>query len=142
MNFLVFSLTSLLTFSTQAASVGSCIGLDSIGNLTGNPVTFADGAIRVAHVSTEEPALTPDHLLVFIYGEEMSAYCFSIDAYIYQGGFGNIEMDKLKSSYDTKKGLLLTVPASVWTGEDGVYKTEILKIRINRAGNIPVVISE
>ncbi len=142
MKFLILALATMLTFATQAATVGSCTGLDSIGNLMGNPVNFAEGAIRVAHVSTEEPASSPDLLLIFVYGEEMSLNCFSINSRPEQGGFGNIDMSQLKSSYDAEKGLLLTVPASVWTGEDGVYTTEILKVRINRSNISPVVTLE
>ena len=139
MKFLSLLASLVLTVNLQAAVVGSCEGLDSIGNLVGNPVVFAQGAVKVAYVTTEEPAATPDHFLVFVYGEFMSLSCFAVSATEDQGGFGGIDMSKLKSSYDANKGLLLTVPAAVWAGEDGVYNTEILKVRINRAGEEPVV---
>ena len=142
MKFLSLIFSIVLTANVQAAVIGTCEGLDSIGNLIGNPVSFAQGAVRVAYVSTEEPAASPDHLLVFVYGEFMSLNCFAISAQENQGGFGGIDMSKLKSSYDAKLGLLLTVPASVWTGEDGVYNTEILKVRINRSQEEPVVTLE
>ncbi len=142
MKFLSLLASLVLTANVQAAVIGSCDGLDLIGNLIGNPVSFAEGAVRVAYVTTEEPAAAPDHLLVFVYGEFMSLNCYAISANENQGGFGGIDMSKLKSSYDSNKGLLLTVPASVWAGEDGVYDTEWLKIRINRAGEEPVLTLE
>jgi hypothetical protein len=142
MKFLSLLASLVLTANVQAAVIGSCEGLDSIGNLIGNPVSFAQGAVRVAYVSTEEPAAAPDHLLVFVYGEFMSLNCYAISANDGQGGFGSIDMSKLASSYDAKKGLLISVPATNWTGEDGVYDTEIVKVRINRAGEEPVVTLE
>jgi hypothetical protein len=49
-----------------AVDPGLRSGLDSISNLVGNVRSFAEGAIRVAHVDTEEPAAAPEHLLIFV----------------------------------------------------------------------------
>jgi len=42
-----------------------CGSLDSIANLVEPVKDFANNAIRIAHVSTDEPAAAPDHLLIF-----------------------------------------------------------------------------
>src|SRR5690242_18132620 len=99
-----------LSSSAFAAGVHSCENLDSIGNLVGNVKTYAEGQIRVAYVSTEEPVAAPDHLLVFVYSEPMSMMCFAVSADADGHGFGGIDMEQIHSSYDSEKGLLLSVP--------------------------------
>jgi hypothetical protein len=140
----IFSLLALLliSVSAHAAVTGTCENFDSIGNLIGNTKTFAKGAVKVAYISTEEPATSPDHLLIFVYGDEMSINCTSINAGPEAHGFGSIAMDKLKATNDDTKGLLLTFPANVWTGEDGKYKTEMVKVRVNRSGRVPAITIE
>jgi hypothetical protein len=91
--------------------------LDSIGNLVDPVKSFANGQIRVAHVSTEEPAAAPEHLLIFVSPlVGMGAECFAISAAkdsdsddVYRGYYA-LEFDKLHASYDDKKGLLCASP--------------------------------
>jgi hypothetical protein len=142
MKYLLGLVMLVASMSAQAASVGVCDGLDSIGNLIGNTKSFAQGGVKVAYVSTEEPAAHPDHVLLFVYGNEMQIDCYSINAGPEQSGFGSVDMSKLTSSYDSAKGLLLTLPANVWTGNDGEYKTEVLKIRVNRSSETPKITLE
>lgn len=132
----------LASFTAQAAVIGSCDGLDSIGNLIGQPKTYANGAIKVAYVSTEEPAAHPDHVLIFVAGEEMSLDCFAVSASDDRGGFGSVGFDKIKSSYNSTRGLLLEIPVRVWAGADGKYTDENVKVRINRSVQPPLVTIE
>lgn len=132
----------LLTTTAQAAVIGSCEGLDSIGNLVGSPKSFAQGAVRVAHVSTEEPAAAPEHLLIFVYGEEMSVSCAAVSAAEGMLGFGSIDMEKLTASYDPAKGLLLSVPVYTRTPDGERSHKEILKVRVNRKEYEPKVTLE
>ena len=67
--FMVFA--SLSARARPGAAVHDCGSLDSIGNLVGNVRSFAQGAIRVAHISTEEPVSSPEHLLFFV-AEELT----------------------------------------------------------------------
>jgi hypothetical protein len=133
---------ALFSLSARAASIGDCEGLDSIGNLIGQTKSFAENNVKVAYISTEEPASSPDHLLIFVYGEEMSVTCASVNAGEEKHGFGYINMAKLTSSYDRAKGLLITFPGSVWTGEDGKYRDELVKVRIDRSGSEPKITLE
>jgi hypothetical protein len=56
----------MITSAIAAPAVvhGCESSLDSIGNLVEPVRFFANGAIRVAHISTSEPAAAPEHLLV------------------------------------------------------------------------------
>jgi hypothetical protein len=122
--------------------------LDSIGNLVEPVKSFANGEIRVAHVSTEEPAAAPEHLLIFVSPlVGMGADCFAISASKYPDsedsyrGYYALEFDKLHASYDDRKGLLLRIPASI--GDGGEQKpVGDLKIRINRKNDNSVTVEQ
>jgi hypothetical protein len=128
----LFSLifVALMGLSANAASVHDCGYLDSIGNLMEPYKTFANGAIRVAYVSTEEPAAAPDHVLVFIYGPEMSVTCRAISQDD-ELGFSSVNMKSIKTKYSSTKGLLVTLTAYTWDGQ--VSTPQTLKIRVNQA---------
>src|SRR5262249_57281038 len=110
-------LVSLSAHASPLAAVHDCGGLDSIGNLIGNVRSFAQGAIRVAYISTEEPAAAPDHLLIFVAEEPMGAVCYAISANAEGRGFSRVDMKGLTASYDSNKGLLLSVPVSAYDPE-------------------------
>lgn len=131
----LFLATFLLTFAvvtallvvtpvwahTDIAVVHSCeASLDSIGNLVEPVRNFADGAIRVAHISTEEPAAASEHILIFVrvpLQQGIGDDCFAVSAQSESEpgyrGFYALDFAKLRASYDEQKGLLLRIPASV-----------------------------
>ncbi|RZA09082.1 MAG: hypothetical protein EOP11_02850 [Proteobacteria bacterium] len=125
-------LSALTSISAQAAAVHSCEGLDSVGNLVGNVRSYAQGAIRVAYVSTEEPAAAPDHILVFVADNEMGQTCYAVSASKDGMGFAGVEMPAIKSDYDAAKGLLVTIPVSKYDPDTGAVPGGEVKIRINR----------
>jgi hypothetical protein len=122
--------------------------LRSIGNLVDPVKSFANGEIRVAHVSTEELAAAPEHLLIFVSPlVGMGPDCFAISAAKYPDsedsyqGYYALEFDKLHASYDDRKGLLLRIPASI--GDGGEQKpVGDLKIRINRKNDNSVTVEQ
>ena len=59
---------ALLSSPVFAAVTHPCEGLNDIGMLM---TTQSFERVRVAHVSTEEPAAAPDHVPVFVYANEM-----------------------------------------------------------------------
>lgn len=65
---------------TNTAMVHNCeASLDSVGNLVDPIRTFANGVIRVAHVSTEEPAAASEHLLIYVRSNEgIGDDCFAV----------------------------------------------------------------
>jgi hypothetical protein len=116
----------LLTTTALAAGVHDCGSvlehrhLDSIGNLVGNVRDFAEGAIRVAHVDIEEPASAPEHLLIFVAEEPMGFECYAVSADAEGRGFSSIDMDGLKATYDSNKGLLISVPVRSFDSTNSV----------------------
>ncbi len=129
---LFISLLSIQALAAAPGNVHSCEGLDSIGMLIGQTKSFTSGetSVKVAYVSTEEPAAAPDHLLVFIYGPEMSIDCFAISEYD-RHGYASISMKDLQGKFDSKANLVLSVPVSVSNnGEASVPKGRLM-IRVN-----------
>jgi hypothetical protein len=125
-----------------AAVVHGCDKLDSIANLVEPVKDFANNAIRIAHISTEEPAAAPDHLLIFVSVEPMGNECFAVSAER-NLGFYSLDVAKTRESYDAQKGLLLVVPVSVADPNTGVGKSAgNVKVRVNRKNGNSVVIEE
>jgi hypothetical protein len=120
---------------SRAPASNRCDGLDSIALLEGHVRDFANGAIRIAHVSIETAA-SPDHLLIFV-SLDGDVECFAISA---RGsgdsdysGFYSLNMAKVRASYDAQKGLLLRVPVSVYDYDKaGGKPTQDIKVRVNR----------
>jgi hypothetical protein len=132
----VFALLAAVSaHASPAAAVHDCGGLDSIGNLIGNVRSYAQGAIRVAYVSTEEPAAAPDHLLIFVADQEMGSSCYAVSANAEGHGFSYVDMTGLSSSYDSNKGLLLSVPVSSYDPNKGSVPAGRVKVRISRKNN-------
>jgi hypothetical protein len=133
----------LLTTTAQAAAVHDCGGsygygghLDSISHLVGNVRSFAEGDIRVAHISTEEPAAAPEHLLIFVAEEPIGLECYAVSADAERAGFSSIDMDGLKATYDSNKGLLISVPVRSFDSDKGrSVPAGRVKVRINRKNN-------
>lgn len=125
----------LSSIAANAAVAHECGSLDSIGNLVDNLVMFRYGGVKVAHVSTEEPAASSDHILVFTYNDEAGGSCTAIsNGAAFEGqGFANINMKTLKQvSYDAEKGVLLQVKVGIPNGENSMNpKSADLKIRAN-----------
>jgi hypothetical protein len=144
MRFILVSMFTLLVstsaHTSPAAAVHDCGGLDSIGNLVGNVRSFAQGAIRVAYVSTEEPAAAPDHLLIFVAEEPMGASCYAVSANADGRGFSYVNMKGLTASYDSNKGLLVSVPVNSYDSNKGSVPAGRVNVRISRKNNNSVMI--
>ena len=119
-----------------------CGSLDSIANLVEPVKDFANNAIRIAHVSTDEPAAAPDHLLIFMSVEPMGEECFAVSA----GrnlGFYSLNVAQARTSYDAERGLLLIVPVSVFDPDRGTGKSAgDVMVRVNRKNGNSVTIEE
>ena len=133
--FLLALVASFSAHAARAAAVHDCGSLDSIGNLVGNVRSFAQGAIRVAYISTEEPASAPEHLLFFVAEEPMGVGCFAVSANAGGHGFSSIDMNGLQASYDSNKGLLISVPIFFADPDKGSIPAGRLKVRISRKNN-------
>lgn len=141
--FLVTVFYSLIGFAELSSAkaepkafVHGCAEIDSIGFLIGNLKTYANGAIRVAHISTEEPASTAEHILIFADAEPQGAGCYAISATADGVGFGSIEFNDMKSIFDPKNGLLLSVPINLTDKETGgLIPNGILYLRLIHKNN-------
>ena len=136
----------LLTTTAQAATVHDCGSesehrdLDSIENLIGNVRDFAKGAIRVAYVLKERSeASSSAHLLIFVLGERAQGgtECYAVSAE-YKGptpDFVSIDMSGLKATYDSNKGLLISVPVRSFDSDKQRSVPGRVKVRISRKDN-------
>ena len=133
---------STIAYAAPAVVHHGCGSLDSIANLVEPVKDFASNAIRIAHVSTDEPAAAPDHLLIFVSVEPMGEECFVVSA----GrnlGFYALDVAQARASYDAEKGLLLIVPVSVFDPDKGTGKSAgDVKVRVNRKNGNSVTIEE
>ena len=116
----LFASSMTASLSASAAGTHACGALDSISSLIGSTKSFDN--VKLAYISTEEPAAAPDHLLVFVYDKEMGVTCTAISRDDQGGGFGYVNMAALKSvSYDSKLGRLfeITVNEPSYDGVSG-----------------------
>ena len=105
-----------------------------------NTVTFADGAIRVAVLDYIEPAAAGYKLLVLSppYDEVGFRKCRVIE-HSEHYGFGLIQLEGHKASYDPKTGLTLTIPIGNYDVDTGGNKMSEMAVRINQStGEITV----
>lgn len=121
MNRILVSVTMAVAMAAAsralAATVRDCDGVtDAAYNIVepweANSKTFYQGKVRVAWLDTGgEPACCSSHLLVMFYvesnDEPPSLVCRVVSA-DGKSGFAGIDFTSLKSSYDPRKGLLLT----------------------------------
>ena len=125
----------LLATPVFAAEVGPCDNLDRVSFLVGQTKAYSGGKITTAHVDTDgEPVCCSAHLLVIIPATELGSQCFAVSdkAGGKEGsarGFNSVGFDKIKAAYDAQRGLLLTVPYTLYddgrTGRPGVTKVRV-----------------
>ncbi len=111
-----------MLFPTGAAAqvVGDCDGwVASARNVdwTEPTRTFAEGAVRLVQLDTEEPAAAAFHVMVtYPDPEEMFLDCRLISAG--EGvGFPSLSVEKAFATYDPARGLTLEVPGLTIDGD-------------------------
>jgi hypothetical protein len=120
-----------------AAEVGPCNNLDRISYLEGQTKSYSQGKVRIAHVNTDgEPVCCSSHLLVFIPSQEIGSLCFAVSDRAAKGtegqrGFNNIVFDRIRASYDSRRGLLLSVPYTLYNPEGGREKPGSTNVRVD-----------
>jgi hypothetical protein len=133
------AMASMPALAGPPAAVHACGDLDSIGGLMGNVRSFAEGRIRVALISTEEPVAAPEHVLIFVPFEPIGNECFAISATAEGRGFGSADLTRLRASYDAIKGLSLSFPVSSYVLETHSSRPAMrpegeVKVRVRREG--------
>jgi hypothetical protein len=137
----------LLALATPAvaAEVGPCDGLDHISYLVGQTRPYSQGKITIAHVDTDgEPVCCSEHLLIFIPSPEIGSQCFAVSDQAAKGdggarGFSTVGFDKITASYDQAKGLLLTVPYTLYNGgQKGPSRSTSVRINLQGQGSVKI----
>jgi len=138
-------LLMIFASAAGAAEVGPCGELDRISNLVGQTRSFAKGDIRIAHVSTGgEPVCCSSHLLVLVSRDEFGPECFAVSqkaatASTSARGFSNIGFDRIKASNESRRGLLLHVPFTLYKLDDRRGTPGIVNVRVDLAkGDVTV----
>jgi hypothetical protein len=128
-----------------AAEIGSCEGLDSISFLVGQTKSYSQGKITIAEVDTDgEPVCCSEHLLIFIPAREIGSQCFAVSDKAAKGdgsarGFSTIAFNKITASYDQDKGLLLTVPYTLYNGgQKGPTRNTSVRINLQGEGSVKI----
>jgi hypothetical protein len=89
--------------------------------------------------------LTPQRFLTLLHELRQAAArraLISDPPYVYrQPRSCNIELGRVKAAYDSKRGLLLTVPYTLHKGDGGRGTPGIVNVRINLSDNGSVMIS-
>ena len=140
MRYLCALLIVFTSAAAGAAEIGPCNDLDRISFLVGQTKSYSQGKIRTAYVDTEgEPVCCSSHLLIFIPSKEIGSQCFALSQDAAKGdnsprGFSNIEFNKIKASNDPNRGLLLTVPYSLYN-DGGRGKPGSAKVRVDLRGD-------
>lgn len=142
---ILFGLMALLTLAAPAGAAvvrdcGDDLATASARNIMEpwekNSRTFYNGQVRVALIDTGgEPACCSEHLLIISpegdegHGQDACHLVSDHDNF----GFGAIDFPKVTSTYDPKKGLLITFPYSISDMNGGAPKPGVAKVRVNLA---------
>jgi hypothetical protein len=136
---------TVLASTAGAAEVGPCDELDRISNLVGQTRSYAQNKIRIAHVDTDgEPVCCSSHLLVFIPGPDIGTQCFAISQRAAKDsrspqGFSSILFNQIKASYDARRGLLLTVPYTLYNdGKPGRPGSMNVRVDLRDNGSVKI----
>lgn len=138
----VLAMLVCLTSAAGAAEVGPCNGLDRISYLVGQTKSYSAGKITIANVDTNgEPVCCSAHLIILIPSPEIGSQCFAVSKKAAQSdsdgqtGFNSVEFDQIKSSYDPNRGLLLSVPYTLYNPDGGKGRPGSTNVRIDLRNN-------
>lgn len=128
-----------LASPVAAASVRPCDGVtEAAFNIVepwdANSRTFYQGRVRVASLDTGgEPACCSAHLLIVFYAsDDPESFTCRLVSDRDRTGFAGIDFSTIKSSYDPKRGLLLTFGYSVMPSDGGpTPRRAMTKVRVN-----------
>ena len=99
-----------------------------------NTKTFANGAVRLAYLDTEEPANASAFLLVLTppHDELGSRHC-KIISMLDGMGFAGITFGGLIAGYDPAIGLTFAIPVTRYLANSADYRIQTLTVTVNQA---------
>jgi len=137
----VLAAALLLAQPAGAQAIHGCDWVASPANLVepweANTRTFANGAIRLALLDTEEPVCCFAHLLILSPSGEVEGPGYRACHVLSDGppgmGFSALDLGAVTASYDPARGLRLDIP--VWRYNDGMGRGRPgrVAVRINQA---------
>ncbi len=135
------ALTGVMALASPAfaVTVRDCDGVtESAFNIVepweGSSRTFYQGRVRVASLDTGgEPACCSAHLLILFYADDdPESFVCRLVSDRGPTGFAGIDFKSLRSSYDARRGLLLTFSYAVMPAGGGANSNHgLAKVRIN-----------
>lgn len=138
----------LVASAAGAAEIGPCNNLDRISWLVGQTKSYYERKVTIAHVDTDgEPVCCSAHLIVIIPAPDIGTQCFALSQTAAKGedesprGFSDLLFNQIKGTYDPKRGLLLTVPYTLYN-EGKKAKPVTAKVRVNLSGEGSVKIEQ
>jgi hypothetical protein len=137
----VLAAALILAAPAAAQTLNDCDWVASPANLIepweANTRTFANGAIRIAALDTEEPACCYAHLLILSPSGEVEGPGYRACHVLSDGapgmGFSGIDLAGIAASYDPARGLRLDVPVFRYTDGTGPGRPGRVAVRINQA---------
>jgi hypothetical protein len=132
--------------SAEVAEVGPCNNLDRVSLLLGQTRSFSDGKIRVAHVDTDgEPVCCSSHLLVFIRARGSGASASQSvreprRTIAVHWVSVSLDLSRARASYGPQRGLLLTVPYTLYDLNDKRGRPGTVHVRVDLRDTGSVVI--
>jgi hypothetical protein len=143
----IWALPVIFSTTAGATDVGPCNDLDRISYLVDQTKSFSNGKIKIAHVDTDgEPVCCSEYLLIFIPSAEIGSQCFAVSQSASQDstsprGFHRIEFNRIKASYDPKRGLLLNVPYRLYDpdrGREGLPGRTNVRIKLRDKASVKI----
>lgn len=122
----LFAILGITPVAAQAAELRECDeagwGLSSLDLAPGGKGArfFADGKVTVLSLWREEPACC-GAAVAFLFpvaAEEGDGYMRCMLA----SGYASLDVDRVKSAYDPKHGLMLSIPAKLYDSDTGSSK--------------------
>jgi hypothetical protein len=151
MKFLALIALVLTSVTAQAGVVGECGTLNALENLAEpweeNTKTFYNGQVRIALVDTGgEPVCCSTHLVIMVpQNDEMGgSKCMVYSQVKYSEeeipsymGFQNIDFKNIEASYDSTKGLTLSIPYTTYIdGIDSKYGVGKVRINLSKSNSV------
>lgn len=144
--FYAMSARATATVISTASLIDCADGPSSIHNivepLNESSRTYANGAVRVIHLDTGgEPACCSSYLAILSPNpndELGNRQCKLLASDKHGLGFMDIVIKRIDSSYDSSKGLLLSVPVLLYGEGDATIKNSV-DIRINQTSGAIVL---
>jgi hypothetical protein len=92
--------------------------------------SFAQGAVRLIRIDTEEPAVASGGVVLLMPDGDGSEEPIGVACYV-NWGYGIVDVDETQASYDPATGLTLTIPTQTMSLDTNHMVERPIRIRID-----------